>query len=100
MRRSAILISAVFALFPRSLFAEEGVWSPTNVIAQINLGCTRVYTCGPKEDVVHDGAHKVVGNGPKLVIGVCSAGDGPIDSCNDCLTTPPTDACDWHLQPK
>jgi hypothetical protein len=81
-----------------SLRAEDGVWSPTNTVAQVNVACTRVYLCTPGKDILHSSETKVTTTPPKLVFGVCSAGGGPIDSCNDCLTNPPRDKCEWHLE--
>jgi hypothetical protein len=53
---------------------EDGIWSATDTVAQINVACTRVYTCGPASAIVYDARRKVVTTAPKLVFGVCSAG--------------------------
>jgi hypothetical protein len=80
--------------------AEEGVWTPNDDFAQINVFCTRVYKCGPSTDIVYGGDKKLVFSSPKLVQGVCSASGGAADSCNECLTNPPQEICEWHLQAK
>jgi hypothetical protein len=77
---------------------ETGIWSSTDITAQVNVACTRVYTCGPAEDIMHSADQKIVATPRKLVWGVCSAGTGPPDSCNDCLTNPPTDQCEWYSE--
>ena len=51
------------------------------------------------QDVMSDADCKKVYTNPparRLVNGVCSAGGGPVDSCNECLTNPPDDACEYH----
>ena len=81
--------------------AEEGLWSTDeSIFAQMNVFCTRTYVCGPSTDIVYGSDKKVVSTSPRLVQGVCSTGNGPIDSCNVCLTNPPTERCEWHLEPK
>lgn len=45
--------------------------------------CSRVYTYPPPKRTVN---------------GVCSAGGGPADSCNACLTSPPSDPCEYHYE--
>ena len=80
--------------------ADSGVWVGVGEFAQINVFCTRVYRCGPSEDVLYDGSMKIEATPPELVNGVCSAGDGPVDSCNLCLTNQPAKECTWKLVPK
>lgn len=81
------------------VFANDGVWTTTETFAQANVACFRVYTCWPASDILHDASTHVVSTPPKTVWGVCSAGGGPVDSCNVCLTNPPTEKCEWHLEP-
>ncbi len=80
--------------------AEDGVWSPEQNFTQVNVACARVYTCGPAADILHDAETKLVPSAPKLVWGVCSAGSGATDSCNECGTNPPSERCEWHLEKK
>ncbi len=81
-------------------FAEDGVWTPTDTVAQVNVACTRVYTCGPAKPVMYGADKRLVATGNKLVWGVCSAGGGPVDSCNVCVTNPPKERCEWHTEAK
>ena len=48
-----------------------------------NADCERIYTNPPAR---------------RKVSGVCSAAGGPADSCNECLTNPPDDACEYHYK--
>jgi hypothetical protein len=97
--RMLITVCVAAIGFPMAAFAEDGVWVPEDSFAQINAFCTRVYRCTPPQDILHGSDTKVVSTAPKLLTGVCSAGGGPADSCNECLTNPPTDKCEWHLAP-
>lgn len=81
------------------VFAADGVWTTTETFAQANVACFRVYTCGPASDILRDANTHVVSTAPKTVWGVCSAGGGAVDSCNVCLTSPPAEKCEWHLEP-
>lgn len=87
-------------LFGASSRADDGVWQAASNFAQVNVACTRTYTCGPAKDIMHSADMKVVATDTKLVWGVCSAGQGPVDGCNVCLTNPPKDKCTWSLQKK
>jgi hypothetical protein len=79
--------------------ADDGVWSTDDsTFAQANVFCTRTYVCVPAQDVVYGADKKIASTPPQLVRGVCSADGGPADSCNTCLTIPPTDKCEWHLE--
>jgi hypothetical protein len=97
--RIAFLIFTTGCFAVTAAIAEEGVWTTENTFAQFNVFCTRVYTCVPASDILHGSDTKVIVTSPKSVRGVCSAGDGPVDSCNDCLTNPPEEKCEWHLAP-
>jgi hypothetical protein len=98
--RHAVVLSFPVALVAAGVAADEGTWRPEEPFAQVNVFCTRVYSCGPTYDILHSGETKVISTSPKAVPGVCSAGVGPADSCNECLTNPPPDKCEWHLGPK
>ena len=94
-----IIVLSVFVVFSSISWAEDGVWTTDDSFAQINVFCTRMYKCVPGVDVLHGSDTKIISTPPKIVQGVCSAGGGPADSCNDCLTNPPSDKCEWHLGP-
>jgi hypothetical protein len=80
--------------------AEVGAWSTEDTIfTQVNVFCIRNYICGPAEDVLYSADQRIVSTSSKPVRGVCSADGGPADSCNVCLTNPPTEKCEWHLSP-
>jgi hypothetical protein len=81
-----------------SAMAETGTWYPDDSFMQVNVACSRRYVCAPATDILHDPNSRVVTTSPALVWGVCSASDGPADSCNVCLTNPPTSACEWHME--
>jgi hypothetical protein len=89
----------ITSLVPSGVIAEEGIWVPESNFAQVNVACIRTYTCTPKTDVMYGGEKKLVHSEPRLVTGVCNVGGGPADSCNECMTTPPSETCEWHLEP-
>jgi hypothetical protein len=94
-------VCAVFVQFGSGVAsAESGQWIADSQFAQVNVACSRVYYCKPGQDILHSADTKVVTTPNKLVWGVCSAGDGPVDSCNVCLTTSPGEPCQWHVAPK
>jgi hypothetical protein len=91
--------SAFFLLtFPAS--AEKGVWVGAKEFSHINIVCVRVYTCGPKDSMIYSADKKLSVTPPVSIRGVCAAGSGPIDSCNLCLTNPPSTSCEWKVVPK
>jgi hypothetical protein len=94
------IVFAVIILGFSAAYAETGMWSPDSQFAQANVACARKYTCGPSKDIMHGADTKIVSTPPKLVWGVCSAGTGPVDSCNVCNTNPPTEQCEWTVQKK
>jgi hypothetical protein len=53
---------------------------------------------GPEQGYLLNADTKIVSTPLKLVWGVCSAGSGPVDSCNVCNTNPPTEKCEWSVQ--
>ena len=79
---------------------EKGIWVKAGAPAQINVACTQVWHCRPATDVLHDESTKVVTTDNEITTGVCSAGDGPIDSCNVCVANEPEEKCLWHLEKK
>ena len=79
-------------------YAEQGVWVADDQFIQVNVACSRTYVCRPSTDILHDGNSRMVATSPILVWGICSAADGPADSCNVCLTNPPTKSCEWHME--
>jgi len=80
--------------------AEIGTWSKAGNPAQVNVACVQVWSCGPSSAVIYDAKYQVKTTSPQSTTGVCSAGDGPIDSCNICLSAPPTMKCEWSLVSK
>jgi hypothetical protein len=99
MRHFGVLAAVLVAL-PFPAFAESGVWVADEQFAQINVACKRLYRCTTGQDILHDSNTVVRVTPPESVWGVCSAGGGPADSCNECLTNPPTTLCEWHVVPK
>ena len=81
---------------------SEGAWSPAKDFTSSPLvpsaGCARMYYCGPREQIMYDSSCRIVATPAQSVGGVCTAGGGPVDSCNACLTNPPSDRCMWHLE--
>ena len=80
---------------------NRGAWSPeSNFTANPipSLGCYRMYICGPEQQVMYDANCRLAATPPLGVTGVCTAGGGDISSCNACLTNPPSDPCQWHLE--
>jgi hypothetical protein len=102
MRALALSALGIFAITsPIGLaVADEGVWYPEEQFAQVNVACFRAYLCRPGMDILHGPDTKLEVSDPERVWGVCSAGDGPIDSCNHCLTNMPAKKCEWKLVPK
>lgn len=99
IRAALHLAASAFMLTPPGIAqAEPGRWTANSSFAQINVFCQRLYTCSPASDIVYDAKKKLVVSAPTTVRGVCSAGSGPVDSCNECLTNQPSEACEWHLE--
>lgn len=93
-------VACLWLFIGSAALADEGIWTTGSQFAQANVACMRTYTCGPAKDIMHSADMKVVSTEPKLVWGVCSAGQGPVDGCNVCLTNPPKDKCIWSLKKK
>lgn len=100
MKKRVTLAFVFYGLSCIALASDEqtGIWSPDSTFAQLNVACVRTYTCGPSDAEMYSADQKIVASGPRQVTGVCSAGDGPVGSCNVCLTNPPSDPCKWHLE--
>jgi len=97
----SIFAMSCCVLFPAISMAKDiGVWVKEKNFAQVNIGCTQTWTCHPKMDILHGVDTYVAVTRPKLIIGVCSASNGPIDSCNVCLSSPPKETCVWELKKK
>jgi hypothetical protein len=77
----------------------QGSWVTGGPHTHINVACFQVWKCdsGP---VLHAPNFRVVTTPNKQTTGVCSAGSGPIDSCNNCVTAPPTEKCEYWLEPR
>src|SRR6516162_9821110 len=82
---------------------QQGEWSPAvgfTVPLSQDLGCQRVYNCGPRSGrSISSGCEVVAVPLFEFVAGACMAGaSGP---CEACLTiTPSLDPCQWHLEPQ
>jgi hypothetical protein len=71
-----------------------------------SLPCYRNYVCvswneAHGQQTMGDASCKRIYNNPpakRRVRGVCSAGGGAADSCNECLTNPPDDQCQYHYE--
>lgn len=71
-----------------------------------SLPCHRDYVCmshaeAEGQDTMSNPDCKRVYHHPparRHVSGVCSAGGGAADSCNECLTNAPDDACEYHYE--
>lgn len=99
-RTSAILVISASLMGVSDLSrADPGTWMPQRDFGQVNAACFRVYKCNTGQDQLIRGDQHIVHTGDQTVWGVCSAGDGAVDSCNDCLTNPPTTSCEWSIQP-
>lgn len=94
------MLALCMLAFPLYAKADDGVWQPEDSFAQLNVACTRVYHCTTGQDILHSADTKIIVLPPKVVLGICSAGGGAADSCNFCLTNPPTAKCEWHTEKK
>jgi len=79
-----------------------GVWAAERefYVPPVPLACSRVYTCGPAQTTMSSAEYRRVYHYPpkQTIVGVCSAARGAADSCNECLTNPPSDPCEWHWE--
>lgn len=78
---------------------SDGAWTP-GLVAPANVGCLQAWLCIPGVDILHDDTTVVVTSPNDKSFGVCSAGDGPADSCNVCLASKPTARCQYWLEKK
>lgn len=92
----AILATIIISTLPSAAFADEGIWEPATEFAQLSLACSRLYHCVPESALIYSG-EKMISGDKKIVFGVCSADGGAIDSCNRCLTSAPSESCEWVL---
>src|SRR5262245_12498829 len=75
--------------------ANEGVWSAGKPVKLPGIPfCQIKYTCGPKQTGMNDASCKMEADS-KTVRGACSAGSGPVDSCNSCLAAAPSETCHY-----
>jgi hypothetical protein len=74
---------------------SPGQWVQHGDFAQANVACIQVWRCTQGVDVLHPGGTRIVTTPDKSTIGTCSAGGGAADSCNACITGPPTDPCEY-----
>lgn len=98
------LALAVFIIFYALADEVEGSRSPgkwkDGSFSQVHTYCIQTWMCIPGEDVLH-GPDTFVATSPnELVTGVCNAGDGAIDSCNLCSSSPPVSPCEYWLERK
>jgi len=104
MRRLYLSIMAFFAgVSATAVVAADGIWTPAPMFAQVELACIRQYTCVVPLSVRFNSNQRVVSTPERTVYGICSAGDNvplgsPKDACNVCLTNPPPDRCEWHIE--
>lgn len=93
----AVFLLAFVFLNPRLGVAEEGVWVKGDWV-QINIACRQIWHCVPKNDVIYAGDEVLVSTQSEGVMGVCSVGAGPVDSCNHCLSNQPESNCEWQIE--
>jgi hypothetical protein len=83
-----------------SSLADPGTWVAQSNFAQMNVFCQRLYTCETGKAVMFSADMRLVKSPPQTVRGVCVAGSGPAGSCNQCVTNPPAERCEWSVQKK
>ncbi len=73
----------------------EGVWSAGKPVQLPGIPfCQIKYTCGPAQTTMSDASCKMDAD-TETVRGACSAGSGPVDSCNSCLAAAPSKTCHY-----
>ncbi len=92
------IVSAFVSLLAAASDRQQGVWSKRGNFVQVNAACFQYYTCGPREAIIYAADTQIVSTPRKKVWGVCSAGGGDVSSCNHCLTSTPTEKCEWVLR--
>jgi hypothetical protein len=98
--RSTVLVWVSSLISTVALSADSGIWVKSGPFAQVNLACSQVWECQAKQDVLHSDDTYVWHTPNKLTWGVCSAGAGAADSCNECAVNPPDEPCTWELRKK
>jgi hypothetical protein len=86
----------------------QGAWSADSDFSAGGIlpVCSRFYVCVSQNEAAGQNTmsrgdcHRVYSYPParRSVNGVCVAGGGPVDSCNGCLTNPPSDPCEYHYE--
>jgi hypothetical protein len=94
------LIAATIAISFGALASDTGKWIASGPFAQVNVACSQAWECSAGQDILHGPDTYVWRTSSTVTWGVCSAGDGPVDGCNVCLSSPPTDPCEWELRKK
>jgi hypothetical protein len=99
MRDKVLLaVLSVLAFSAAASGDQAGIWVKVGDPAQVNVGCTQVWQCGPRTDIFHSEDTHIVATPNEITVGVCSAGGGAVDSCNVCLVSEPSTPCTWHLE--
>ena len=98
-RRWLKLLPAIMILTGSfALSKDTGIWVAIGPVAQLNIGCSQVWECRTKQDIVHSSDTYIWHTPNKLTLGVCNAAGGPADGCNECAASPPPDPCEWELR--
>jgi hypothetical protein len=98
MRRVVVLSVFAFLAATGGAFADQhspGQWVKQGDFAQMNVFCRQVWRCTPGVDVLHPGGTRIVTTPDEGTNGTCSADGGAADSCNICVTGPPSDPCEY-----
>jgi hypothetical protein len=117
MSKTLIIITAL-AIFAGACAARadddcntgiiQGAWSGDSDFSAGGIlpVCSRFYVCVSQNEaagqstMTRGDCHRVYSYPPakRSVNGVCVGGGGPVDSCNGCLTNPPSDPCEYHYE--
>jgi hypothetical protein len=89
----------LFGSFPAAADCKaipiEGVWSAGRPTQLPGIPfCQIKYTCGPAQTGMNDASCKMEADS-ETVRGACSAGSGPVNSCNSCLAAAPSKTCHY-----
>lgn len=98
MRMTTTSIICLAVGMGSALAKEPGIWVKNSNFAQMHTACIQSWMCSPAKDILHSQATVVVTSKPTYSLGVCGAGNGPINSCNVCVAREPTDKCEWWLE--
>ena len=81
---------------------QPGVWAkdgqPSPAVPGMPIGCRQLYRCNPPQPVMTSATTRVKTTPAEVMNGACSAGGGPADECNVCLSHPPDTACEWWTE--